>query len=219
MNREQVEILGNYIAACCPQQRFEKLTLDAWAGKLHNVSAADAMEAAERLTDRQPFVSIAELKQEIRAIRRDVIEHAGAVPLPGSNPDHVDQYVGELRARIKELADWPKKIPDSYAIEAPRPTRPYVGKPDQGGEGDPHPSMDDTRRHLRLVGDARRAQAPAEDREYVHARAVLGTVTDPADVAAVMAAAHAVLGGGATARDLVVQAATLVTETDRQAAL
>jgi hypothetical protein len=62
--------LAKYVSACCPQQRFNEFTPDAWHDLLGQYDQAECRTAVIAVASRQPFVAPAEIIAEITAARR-----------------------------------------------------------------------------------------------------------------------------------------------------
>lgn len=86
-----------YIASRCPAMRVEDTTAAAWYhGDLEHVDHNDGIEAAQRLTRRQNFVSLAELLTECETVRRERVgrERTAAIAAQIER-----ENAGELRDR------------------------------------------------------------------------------------------------------------------------
>lgn len=63
--------LTRFVRAACPQQKFDEYTPDAWHELLADLEFADCKTAAVELARRQPFVSPAEIRAEVRRARAE----------------------------------------------------------------------------------------------------------------------------------------------------
>jgi len=112
MTPTETVALTEYVQACCPQQAIGEYTPDAWHDLLGDLSLADCRAATAEVARRQPFVAPAEIRAEVRRIRRDRLERE-IVPAPPAEPG---RYRAELRTAIGELADGKAR---NLAIAAP----------------------------------------------------------------------------------------------------
>src|SRR5690606_20849845 len=71
MTSEEAVILVAYVRACCPQQKFDEYTPDAWHDLLGDLTLNDCRAAARTIAQRQPFVAPAEIRAEVARIRAD----------------------------------------------------------------------------------------------------------------------------------------------------
>lgn len=103
MSPEEAVMLCRYVKACCPQQAIDQYTPVAWAEHLEDVPYADAKEAAKRITSRQPFVQIAELKAEVKRLRdKRIEEHPPLTPPPDLTPVETIGWLREARRRVAD---------------------------------------------------------------------------------------------------------------------
>ena len=70
MNALEAAVLCRFVKACCPQQKFDELTPDAWGLLLADVTLADAKAAVIAVAKRQPWVAPAEILAEIHRSHR-----------------------------------------------------------------------------------------------------------------------------------------------------
>jgi len=101
MTPHETLLLTRYVKACCPQQHIDEYTPDAWHDLLADLDAADSRTAVAEIVKRQPFVAVAEIRAEVKRIRRDRLERE-IIPAPPAEPG---RYRAELRAGIKRIAD------------------------------------------------------------------------------------------------------------------
>lgn len=109
MNPSETVMLARYVKALCPQQKFDEYTPDAWHDVLADFALADARAAAAAVARRQPFVSPAEIIDEIRKIRderADGYQGPGlSAEIPDADPDDVQAYLSALRGMRTRAAD------------------------------------------------------------------------------------------------------------------
>lgn len=106
MTRDEVLLLGRWVQAACPQQKWDKYTPDVWTEMLGAYPAEDAMLAAKALVQRQPFIALAELITEIKVIRKARIQAVGPEVLgAGVDADDVGAYLEKVRSDVKAIGD------------------------------------------------------------------------------------------------------------------
>jgi hypothetical protein len=119
MNPQEAIALCRFTAACCPSQKFDELTPDAWGLLLADVRFIDAKEAVTIVARKQPWVSPAEIISEVKKIRRKRIDEYGPITPPADlDPDdtaayrewwaNVQKAIADGEMRPKEL-DLPKR--------------------------------------------------------------------------------------------------------------
>ena len=104
MNSTEVTGLCRYVAAMCPAQKMDDATPDAWAHVLRDARVEDARCAVLDLAPRQPWISPAEIRAEVRRIRTRRIEAAVSEP-PREVADDPAAYLAWLRADRRAIAD------------------------------------------------------------------------------------------------------------------
>lgn len=108
MTSEEAVILVAYVRACCPQQKFDEYTPDAWHDLLGDLTLSDCRAAARTIAQRQPFVAPAEIRAEVARIRADRIGPAGPGLMPApppADPDDVHGYLRAMRAQQTAVGD------------------------------------------------------------------------------------------------------------------
>ena len=107
MIKTEAAALCRYLQACCPQQKFDQFTADAWFDLLADTPYGLAKLAAQRVASRQPFVSPSEIIATAKAMRKAVNPHItrllddteGAAP---SDPD--TDWLTWCKARRERVA-------------------------------------------------------------------------------------------------------------------
>jgi hypothetical protein len=99
--REAV-MLTRYVEACCPQQKIDEYTPDAWHNLLGDLTIDDCRAAVDAVARQQPFVAPAEIRAEVRRIRTERIT-AGPIPDPGTGDPA--EYIRRLKASTRAVAD------------------------------------------------------------------------------------------------------------------
>jgi hypothetical protein len=83
MTATEAAMLCRYVTACCPQQKFDEYSPDAWFDLLGDLPFDLCKIAAREVAKRQPFVAPAEIRtalaQHRRAIR-SALRDAGQLP-------------------------------------------------------------------------------------------------------------------------------------------
>ncbi|MFE6482421.1 hypothetical protein ACFVGN_05700 [Streptomyces sp. NPDC057757] len=109
MTPDETVILARYVRALCPQQKFDEYTPDAWHDVIGEYSLASARAAAATVARRQPFVSPAEIIDEITAQRSDAasdIQGPGLpAEIPDADPDDVHAYLAAVKQQRTRAAD------------------------------------------------------------------------------------------------------------------
>lgn len=119
MTPQEAVALCRFTAACCPSQKIDEYTPNAWGLLLEDVRFEDAKEAVTRVARKQPFVSPSEIIAEVRKIRRKRIDEFGPVPPPPAevlDPDNWQAFIEWQKAAEKAIGDGTFKAPE---LEAP----------------------------------------------------------------------------------------------------
>lgn len=78
MTPAETVILVRYIAACCPQQRIDSYTPDAWHDVLGDLELADCRDAVRALAQARPFVAASEIRAQVCERRTSHLPHSNA---------------------------------------------------------------------------------------------------------------------------------------------
>lgn len=103
MNRPEAVMLCRYVKACCPQQAIDEYTPDAWFDLLGALAFDDCKAAVIALAQRQPFVAPAEIKTEVKRLRRDRIVAFGPLLPPAEldgDPAETNRWLVATTKRI-----------------------------------------------------------------------------------------------------------------------
>lgn len=120
MSPEEAVALCRFTAACCPSQKFDEYTPDAWGLLLEDVRFIDAKEAVALVARKQPFVSPSEIRTAVKKIRDKRIAEFGAIPPPPAevlDPDNWRAFIEWQTATTKAIADGDLK---PEALELPQ---------------------------------------------------------------------------------------------------
>lgn len=82
MNGQEAAALCRYTKACCPQQKFDEWTPDAWHDLLGDIDVDAAQRAVRAVAKRQPFVSPSEIRGEVTRERNRLSMELGAMQPP-----------------------------------------------------------------------------------------------------------------------------------------
>lgn len=93
MKPDEAVALCRFTAACCPSQKFDEYTPDAWGLLLEDVRFVDAKDAVTRMARKQPWVSPAEIIAEVKKIRaKRIAEFGPIIPPADLDPDDTAAY-------------------------------------------------------------------------------------------------------------------------------
>lgn len=101
MNRQEAVALCRFTAACCPSQKIDEYTPDAWGLLLEDTRFEDAKEAVVKVARKQPWVSPAEIIAEVKKIRAKRIDEYGPIiPPAGLDPIETVEWLKEARRTV-----------------------------------------------------------------------------------------------------------------------
>ncbi|WP_327710071.1 hypothetical protein OG912_16980 [Streptomyces sp. NBC_00464] len=135
MTPQEAILIAKYVAAACPQQRFNEHTPDVWGDILAPYDVIEARAAITVVAARQPFISPAEIITEIKARRADRIEAASLV-YDGDPGETGLESARSIRALTKAAGDGilPPRTPAAVLGAAtrlalpPGESGPYTGR-------------------------------------------------------------------------------------------
>lgn len=109
MTAAEALALTRWMRAACPQQKFDEYTADAWFDLMSDLDFADAKTAATAIARRQPFVSPAEIRAEIKRTTTVRLQNVDE-QIPDADPDDVPAYLEALRQRrLRPTAELPAR--------------------------------------------------------------------------------------------------------------
>jgi hypothetical protein len=108
--REIVSVVG-IVKALCPAQKIDEYTPDAWAMVIGDLPFEDVKEAVVRIAGREPFISVAHIRQEVRRIRADRLERVPETALPDADPDNVREWQAALREGRVHIVEGHRPMP------------------------------------------------------------------------------------------------------------
>ena len=114
MNREDAIRLCRYVAAACPQQRFDSYTPNVWADIFENVpnTLDECRQAVVAIKQRQMFVDPSEIIAEVRRVRNERLDEGEKFLDPPSGldgPAYKDWLIRERR-RIADGGTGPRAL-------------------------------------------------------------------------------------------------------------
>ena len=107
MIKTEAAALCRYLQACCPQQKFDQFTSDAWFDLLADMPYGLAKLAAQRVASRQPFVSPSEIIATAKAMRKAVDPHITRLldDIEGAAPSDPDtDWIAWCKGRRERVA-------------------------------------------------------------------------------------------------------------------
>lgn len=131
----EATMLCRFTKAVCPQQAIDDFTPDAWHPLLADIRFEDAKAAVIAAAQVRPFVAPAEIRSEVRRVRRDRILAFGDLPNP---PDELNDL-----EQLGWIADLKRRIADGEPVE--RPALPAPGERPEIDWGNVLPSVDELR--------------------------------------------------------------------------
>jgi hypothetical protein len=102
-SRETV-LLVRYVRACCPQQRMDEFTPDAWHDLLGDLTLDDCKRAVQEIASRQPFVAPSEIRAEVRRIRDERLNRDPVPAPPAELLDDPAAYAEYLQQATRQAA-------------------------------------------------------------------------------------------------------------------
>ena len=119
MNMKEAIALCRYTQACCPQQRLDQYTPDAWLDLLGDLTYADCKTAVANVAKREPFVSPAEIRTEVAHMRRDRIDEAILTGAPEDPADYI-HWLKRTRRLVADgrQANLPQLEPGKHQVSA-----------------------------------------------------------------------------------------------------
>lgn len=115
MNAEEAVALCRFTAACCPAQKFDEFTPDAWGLILADIRLVDAKDAVVEIKKTSTWVDPSDIIREVRKVRAArIAQHGELIPPANLDPDNVPEYVKWLRAAREAIGDGnpPPAVPE-----------------------------------------------------------------------------------------------------------
>lgn len=97
--------LVRIVRAACPSQKLDEFTPDVWHGLLEDLRFDDCRAGVMALAKRQPFLSPAEIRLEVRRIRTVRIDANNDTATVDADPDDVHAWLLALRQGRRKIAD------------------------------------------------------------------------------------------------------------------
>lgn len=89
MNIDDVRRILSFVSACCPAQRIDATTADAWAVLLRDQDYDSVYLATQRVAKRERFVNVSDVLAETRAARQRIPKQGEW----GACPEHHGQWL------------------------------------------------------------------------------------------------------------------------------
>lgn len=106
MSPEEAVALCRFTAACCPAQKFDEFTPDAWGLLLADVRFVDAKEAIVAIARKSPWCAPAEIIAEVKKMRAKRIDEFGPITPPADlDPDDTTAYREWWKDVQRQIAD------------------------------------------------------------------------------------------------------------------
>lgn len=115
MTPEEAVALCRFTAACCPAQKFDEYTPDAWGLILADVRFEDAKVAVVEIKKNSTWVDPSDIIREVKRVRSArIAQHGEIVPPADLDPDNVAEYTKWLRAAREAIGDGnpPPPVPE-----------------------------------------------------------------------------------------------------------
>jgi hypothetical protein len=119
MTPAQSLAITRFVRAACPQQKFDEYTPDAWHELLGDLDFADCDTAVRTLGKRQPFISPAEIRDEVQRIRNDRLRRYGNAE-PDYDGDDVPAALEAIKRHRARVASGEITEPVAPQIDGPR---------------------------------------------------------------------------------------------------
>ena len=136
MTPQEAVALCRFTAACCPAQKFDEYTPDAWGLLLEHVRFVDAKEAVVAIARKSPWCAPAEIIAEVKKMRAKRIDEFGPITPPADlDPDDTTAYRewwkdvqrqiadGDLKPKELDLPERPMKQLEGAFQRIPRTRR------------------------------------------------------------------------------------------------
>lgn len=106
MNADEALVIWGMVNEAFPAQKMGELTPDMWAKALDDIDYRDACAAVISMLKQQSFLSVAELRDEVKRIRAERIRAVNTAVLDphDADPDDVLGYNAAKRQRINAIA-------------------------------------------------------------------------------------------------------------------
>ena len=98
--------LCRFTSACCPAQKFDEYTPDAWGLILADIRFVDAKEAVVEIKKGSTWVDPSDIIAEVRKMRAKRIDEFGPITPPADlDPDDTAAYLVWWRDVQRQIAD------------------------------------------------------------------------------------------------------------------
>lgn len=103
MTPEEAVKICAFTSACCPAQKFDEFTPDAWGLILEDVRFEDAKHAVVEIKKRSTWVDPSDIIREVKKVRAKRIDEHGPIT-PPADLDAIDEAAW-MRAAIARVGD------------------------------------------------------------------------------------------------------------------
>lgn len=101
MTPQEAVALCRFTAACCPAQKFDEFTPDAWGLLLADVRFVDAKDAVVAIARKSPWCAPAEIIAEVKKVRAKRIDEHGPITPPAAlDPIEEAAWMAAAIARV-----------------------------------------------------------------------------------------------------------------------
>lgn len=115
MTNADAVVLCRMAKAACPQQQFDQYTPDMWHELLGDLRFVDAREALVEVVKSQPFVSPAEIRDQVKRVRGKRLDAFGPITPPfelEGSPLAEREWIREMVRRVGDGEVMPGQQPE-----------------------------------------------------------------------------------------------------------
>ena len=98
MTPQEIAVLGRYVKALCPAQKFDEYTPDAWLMVLGGLEFADCQEVLPRIAQGRPFIAPSDIAAAVKELRVSRLSAANVIYEP-----HPEESVTDFLARARGI--------------------------------------------------------------------------------------------------------------------
>ena len=131
MTPREAVALCRFTAACCPAQKFDEYTPDAWGLILEGIRFEDAKLAIVEIKKRSTWVDPSDIIREVKKVRAKRIDEHGPIT-PPADLDPIDEQAW-MAAAIARVGDG-EVLHDVRGELKPRDMKQLTGAIRRGGE-------------------------------------------------------------------------------------
>lgn len=119
MTNAEAVLLCRRAKAACPQQQFDQYTPDMWHELLGDLRFEEADAALVEVVKSQPFVSPAEIREQVKRVRRKRIDEYGYILPPRElehNPRAESAWIREMVQAVGDGRVLPGEEPETQEL-------------------------------------------------------------------------------------------------------